>query len=116
MTAIDWDWDDHGEHMTAELAPHITARVDITPDDFGVDVDDTIYTADEISDMAAYVMHLTVSLDGRPFHDDALGGVLLSWSATGRENQLYLEQTALDMLAEVPSADALAVLMLGYAS
>jgi hypothetical protein len=102
--------------MHAELSPHVTARVDVTPDYFGVDVDDTLYSDEQIADMAACVMHLTVSFDGRPFHDDYLGGVLTSWSATGRENQLYLEQTALDMLAEVPSADALAVLLLGYSS
>jgi hypothetical protein len=109
---MEWDWDYHGEHASAEMSPGFTARMNITPDDEGVDVDDSVFTEAEIDDMSAALLHIEVWHQGTMIWDTYLGGVITLMSQSWQEARDHIESCAEDMLLEAPKPADLAKLML----
>jgi hypothetical protein len=110
---IEWDWRDDGSSATADLSEGFAAILHVSPDEFGVDVDDSVFTEAEINDMFASELHVEMFHDGALVWDGYLGGVITSMSESYLAAQAYAEDCAQDMLADAPKPCELAGLLLG---
>ncbi len=111
---IEWDWQIDGSSADADLGNGFSARLSTSPDDFGVDVDDSCFTAEEIDDMRASDLHVQVFHQDREVFEDHLGGIITLESQSYQDARDYIEECAADMLYGMPRAHEMASLMIGF--